>query len=153
MKRAVATLLFTLTVVVNTAAQQPHPFLRPVLPVDCHVVTLNVAQVAPPVPPRTVDTKKTTLYVASSLFLWGSTAWDAAETDRLTATGRYIEGNPILRRHDGSLNKPLKFAISGAGQVLSYYYYKKHRVWTAICVNLAFAAPQFIAGWVSSSRH
>lgn len=151
MRRFVAALLFTLTVVVNAAAQHQHPFIRPALPVDYRPFT-TVSQVQSAVP--AVETPvHGAVYAASSVFLWGATVWDAIETDRLTATGRYIEGNPILRRQDGSLNKPLKFAISGAGQGLSYYYYKKHRPWTAVCVNLAFALPQFIAGCVSSTRH
>lgn len=153
MKRVAVALLFTLTVSINAAAQHQHPWIRTALPVPTAARTVpNVPQIPSPVP-QLSDRSKATIYAASSAFLWGSTAWDAVETDRLVATGRYIEGNPILRRSDGSLNKPLKFSISAVGQIASYYDYKHGHPWRAVIINVVFAAPQFIAAWVSSTRH
>lgn len=54
--------------------------------------------------------------------------------------GRGIEGNPFLRRPDGSLNVARKVALTAVQQGASLYLYKKGRKKTAIIVDFACAA-------------
>lgn len=92
------------------------------------------------------------IFALSSVSLWGATAADAITTDRLIETGRFREGNPILARENGTLNKPALFVLTAGQNAATYYLYRHgHPRWAA-AVNFLVAGAHLAIAFTSNRR-
>jgi hypothetical protein len=99
-------------------------------------------------PASAQSTAERVLYGVSIGGVAVTTVADHESTEAAIATGRFAEGNPILRTEDGGYNAPLKFAISGATMTATHVLlWRRGRHRWAIAANLFLATAQGVAAY------